>query len=192
MADPAVFLDRDGVVNRTIGPSMGPPPSVDQLVLADDASGQLARLADAGYQLVIVTNQPDVARGKVAGTEVDRVNAAVAAALPIRAVYCCIHDSRDGCTCRKPLPGMLLAAASDLGLSLGRSWLIGDRWTDVAAGASAGVRTILVSRTYSWAATSAGDPPSHLQPEHCVASLREAVDVILGAVRRDAGQPDGR
>ena len=95
------------------------------------------------------------------------------------AVYTCPHDGADGCDCRKPLPGMIVRAAADLDLELSRSWLVGDRWVDIAAGNAAGVRSILVDRPGSWDPTSAGPPPTSLRPYALVSGIREAVDVIM-------------
>ncbi|MGO9877214.1 MAG: D-glycero-alpha-D-manno-heptose-1,7-bisphosphate 7-phosphatase [Acidimicrobiia bacterium] len=182
MGKPAIFLDRDGVIAESRrGPGGSTPPvSVDDVTIPDGVAPALNTLKDAGYCLVVVTNQPDVARGSMTRDEVDAINAVLCRTLPLDAVYACFHDGSQ-CKCRKPQPGMLLDAARDLALDLQGSWLIGDRWVDIAAGTAAGVRTILVGRVYSWETTSSGAPPDDLIPDHVVTSVAEAVDLILGS-----------
>lgn len=177
----AVFLDRDGVIahSRMHAGSPRPPVSVDDLVIADDAVEMLARLRRDNFALVVVTNQPDVARGTISRASVDAINAALRDVLDLDAVYVCDHDGADKCDCRKPLPGMLLRAAADLDLDLATSWLIGDRWVDLAAGREAGVRTVLLERSYSWEPTSQGAPPRDLTPDAVGATLSACVDHVL-------------
>jgi D-glycero-D-manno-heptose 1,7-bisphosphate phosphatase len=148
---PAVFLDRDGVINRPIirqGRPF-PPDSLDELEVYPDAAASLRRLQAAGFTLVVVTNQPDVARGKQRREVVHEINRELRRQLPLAAVYVCFHDDADGCRCRKPAPGLLFDAADDLGLDLGRSFMVGDRWRDVEAGRRAGCRTVHIDRHYS-------------------------------------------
>lgn len=148
---PAVFLDRDGVINRPIirRGRPYPPDSLDELELYPDASASLRRLEAAGFILVVVTNQPDVARGKQRREVVHEINGELRRQLPVAAVYVCFHDDADGCRCRKPAPGLLFDAAHDLGLDLGHSFMVGDRWRDVEAGRRAGCRTVHIDRHYS-------------------------------------------
>lgn len=193
MSVPAVFLDRDGTVNESVPSAAGlrPPWSVDELRVDAGTRGLLDRLRQAGYLLVVVTNQPDVARGSLAADVLDTINAAVVTQLGIDAVYACTHDTADDCACRKPLPGMLLQAAADHDIDLSHSWLIGDRWVDVAAGLAAGVRSVLLRHDDSWRATTSGAPPTGLSAEAEVATLAEAVDYILGVSRPAAARPSG-
>jgi D-glycero-D-manno-heptose 1,7-bisphosphate phosphatase len=189
---PAVFLDRDGVVNEVVegpGGEAAGPVRPEDVVVSADAAPAAERLRAAGFALVLVTNQPDVARGKARREDVDAINARLVAELGLDAAYVCPHDNRDGCDCRKPRPGMLLDAARDLGLDLGASWLIGDRWVDVGAAAAAGVRSVLIDRPYSWRGTSSGGPPEGLEPTARVATLPEAVQHIL--VGADPGRGGG-
>ena len=127
-----------------------------------------------------MTNQPDVARGTTSMEVVDAINERLRDELELDAVYVCTHDNTDGCSCRKPGPGMLLAAATDLDLDLASSWLVGDRWVDIGAAAAAGVRSVLLDRPYSWRSTSSGGPPAGLEPTARVANFAEAVDTMLG------------
>ena len=184
MAKPAIFLDRDGIIveSQRAPDAPTPPASVDDIAIPAGVAEALHALRTAGYCLVVVTNQPDVARGSTTRAEVDAINEALRRALPLDAIYACFHDGPE-CQCRKPRPGMLLDATEDLDLDLGRSWLIGDRWVDIAAGVAAGVPTVLVERAHSWDATSSGAPPEDLVPDRRVQSVADAAEVILGATR---------
>src|SRR5688572_3743385 len=120
MPQRVVFLDRDGVLNRAFpeGGTTRPPMSVAELELLPGVPEALARLRAAGFVLVVVTNQPDVARGKQTRAAVEEINAKMAADLPLLDVFACYHDGPDKCTCRKPQPGMLLVAARKHDLDL--------------------------------------------------------------------------
>jgi D-glycero-D-manno-heptose 1,7-bisphosphate phosphatase len=177
---PAVFLDRDGVLTDVRGDGTPRPRrSPGELRLVPGTAAQLDRLHRAGYALVVVTNQPDVARGLTRLADVEQLHRALAAALPLDAVYCCPHDTADRCSCRKPEPGMLLTAATDHSLALARSWMIGDRWVDISAAHHAEMRAVLIERAWSWEATSSGGSPPHLEPDARVPDLAAAVSVIL-------------
>jgi D-glycero-D-manno-heptose 1,7-bisphosphate phosphatase len=178
---PAVFLDRDGVLNEVrLDKGMPlPPASAADLRIVEGAREALERLHNAGFALVVVTNQPDVPRGATTRESVEEINGALRARLPIDSVYTCYHDTGDGCDCRKPRPGLLWRAARDLGLDLSRSWLVGDRWVDVSAAKAAGVASVLVDRPYSWRASSEGAPPPDLHAAHRAQSVVEAADAIL-------------
>jgi D-glycero-D-manno-heptose 1,7-bisphosphate phosphatase len=170
----AVFLDRDGVVNRAVVREGRPypPKTVEELEINPEAPEALQQLKAAGFLLIIVTNQPDVARGTQSRETVEAMHEEIRAALPIDAFFACYHDSPEGCDCRKPKPGMLLKAASEYALPLNGSFLIGDRWRDVDAGYAAGVRSVFIDYGYSERA------PEH-PPAARVKSLKEAVNWIL-------------
>ena len=146
----AVFLDRDGVVNRPVvrDGKPYPPMRVEELELLPGVSDALFRLHRAGFRLVVVTNQPDVARGTQQRTVIDAMHARLASALPIDEFRVCDHDDGDDCACRKPKAGMLEAAARESGLSLPASFIVGDRWRDIEAGRRAGCTTIFVDCGY--------------------------------------------
>ena len=179
----AVFLDRDGVLNRSVVGDSGlgrAPWSVDEVKVFGEQSPAVERLASAGWLLVVVTNQPDVARGIMNEMQAQEINDVVVQAFPgLTSSYVCMHTGSDGCSCRKPLPGMLLQAAQDLDIDTSRSWMVGDRWVDVAAGAAAGCRTILIEGPESWLPTSHGSAPADLVPDFVAVDLTQAVDVIL-------------
>jgi D-glycero-D-manno-heptose 1,7-bisphosphate phosphatase len=142
----AVFLDRDGVLNRSVYrdgvPS--PPASLDEFELMPGVRDAVDQLRGAGYLLVVVTNQPDIARGTQAASVVDAMNGIVLDELGIDAVLVCPHDDADDCACRKPKPGLLLEAMERFDIDLDRSFMVGDRWRDIAAGRAAGCRTVQV------------------------------------------------
>lgn len=146
----AVFLDRDGVINRAVirDGKPYPPASLAEMQLMPRVEEALALLKAAGYMLIVITNQPDVARGTTGKATVDAIHAAMQAALPLDDIRCCFHDDADQCNCRKPKPGALLAAARDFGVALEASFMVGDRWRDIEAGQAAGVRTILIDYAY--------------------------------------------
>lgn len=181
MSRPAVFLDRDGVINDVIhdGNSVRSPRVRDEFVLVSGAHAQIRRLSRAGFICVVVTNQPDVVRERLSVEDADWFTSRLKNELGIHAVYECRHDDIDGCRCRKPQPGMLLDAANDLDLDLRRSWLIGDRWVDIAAASAAGVRSILLDRAWSWLPGSSGGPVEMTQPIARVAELVAAVDIVI-------------
>ena len=133
------ILDRDGVINRAFvrGGKPYPPKGVSDTEILPGVGEALRKLHEAGYLLVVVTNQPDVARGTATRAGVDAINGKLARELPIDEFRTCFHDDADGCDCRKPLPGALLAAAREHGIDLARSYMVGDRWRDVEAGRAA-------------------------------------------------------
>jgi len=179
----AVFFDRDGVLSQAIlvGGRPHPPRNESELHLERGAAAACRRLREAGVPMVMVTNQPDIARGTLSRETVDRLNALLQASLLLDAVYVCPHDDVDGCACRKPAPGMLLDAARDLGLDLARSVMVGDRWKDVEAGRNAGCATVFVDRGYQERKPESADL--------IVEELPEAVDWILARV--GAGRKGG-
>ncbi|MCU0246705.1 MAG: HAD family hydrolase [Bryobacter sp.] len=170
----AVFLDRDGVLNRAVirNGKPYPPDSVDELEMVPEAARELNRLKDRGFLLVVVTNQPDVARGRQTREAVEAIHARMRASLPLDEVRVCYHDDRDGCSCRKPKAGLLLAAAGELGIDLPGSFMVGDRWRDVDAGAAAGCRTVWIDSGYQERGPSA-------PPDFRAADLCETVSWIL-------------
>lgn len=173
----AVFLDRDGVLNHAPVRDGVPysPASVADLTILPEVPAAIADLRRAGFALVVVTNQPDVARGTQQRQVVEAINAEVGRRLGLDDFRVCYHDDTFRCDCRKPAAGMLLTAARDRNLDLSRSFMVGDRWKDVEAGRRAGCRTVLIDRHYREPLTS--------PPDATVSSLAEAVAWIL-EVRR--------
>jgi D-glycero-D-manno-heptose 1,7-bisphosphate phosphatase len=147
---PAVFLDRDGVLNEAFVRDgvPTPPRSLDEFRVLPDAATACSNLKRAGFVLVVVTNQPDVARGTLDAAQVDLMHERLRSFVPLDEICVCVHDDSDACACRKPQPGMLLDAAERLNLDLARSACVGDRWRDVEAARRAGVRAVYVERHY--------------------------------------------
>lgn len=169
-----VFLDRDGVINRAFvhDGKPYPPLSVDTTEILPGVTDSLHRLHDAGWLLIVVTNQPDVARGIASKGDVEAINRHIQRVLPIDDFRTCYHDNDDACTCRKPLPGSILSAAEAYDIDLTSSYMVGDRWMDIEAGKGAGCRTIFIDYGYS--------EKQPLGFDHKVCSLEEAAKIILG------------
>lgn len=170
----AVFLDRDGVLNYTEVRDGKPyaPTSVEDFKLFDDVEISVRLLKDAGFLLVVVTNQPDVGNGFVAQSVVDEMNSKLMNLLPIDAVQVCFHKQTDDCDCRKPKPGMLIESAAALNINLHTSFMVGDRKGDVIAGEAAGCRTVFIDNGYNEIEKSE-------TADITVSSLSEAVKEIL-------------
>jgi D-glycero-D-manno-heptose 1,7-bisphosphate phosphatase len=146
----AVFLDRDGVLNEpvVVDGRAYPPDSVAGLVLTPRVEAACEALKLAGFLLVVVTNQPDIARHARGRDSVDAINDEMRRRLPLDDVLVCPHDDPDDCACRKPRPGLIVEAAARWGIDVAGSVMVGDRWRDIEAGRSAGCRTVLVERGY--------------------------------------------
>lgn len=146
----AVFLDRDGVLNAAIVRHRRPfsPRTPGDVVILQGVRSAIDAFRAAGLMTIVITNQPDVARGMACSDDVDAVNARVTEATGVDTIIVCPHDDDDGCECRKPLPGMILNAASEFDVNLARSVLVGDRWRDIEAGRAAGIPTVFVDRGY--------------------------------------------
>ncbi len=174
----AVFLDRDGVLNRAIirDGKPYPPDSIDELEILPDVPDALAALKECGFLLLVVTNQPDVARGTQQRHVVESMHAKLRASLPIDDFLVCYHDDRDACDCRKPKPGLLLQAAAKYRLDLGACFLVGDRWRDIEAGYLAGCATVWIDRGYI-------EPCPSQPPTERVVSFGEAALWILQRAR---------
>lgn len=169
----AVFLDRDGVLIRA--PVVDGRPrsigSAEELELEEGAAEACAALHDAGFLLVAVTNQPEIARGSLSWEAVGAIHARLVELLPLDDVRVCPHDDADGCACRKPGPGMLVEAAREHGIALERSFMVGDRWKDIGAGRNAGSTCVFLDRKYS--------ESMPVRPDVTVRDLGEAVAWIL-------------
>lgn len=182
-ASRAVFLDRDGVINRALvrDGKPYPPSSLAEFEILPGVAEACAKLKQAGFLLVVATNQPDVGRGTMARETVEALHDHMSQILPLDRVEVCYHSGRSDseCDCRKPGTGMLQNAARALGIDLAGSFMVGDRWRDIDCGHAAGCTTILVDYDY--------DEPLRQQPDYRVKSLREAADLILGLSRKRPG-----
>lgn len=175
----AVFLDRDGVINRAIvrQGKPYPPAGLDELEILPGVPEALAQLREAGFRLIVVTNQPDVARGTKKQQDVDALHDALRRQLPLDEFRVCCHDDADHCACRKPAPGLLLSAAQEHHLDLSASYMVGDRWRDVEAGRRAGCSTVFIDYGYV--------EPLHSLPDARVTCLAEATGWILSRDGRE-------
>ncbi len=187
----AVFLDRDGVLIEDVHLLTRP----EQVVIPAGVPAALRALGEAGFRLVVVSNQPVVARGLVSEADVRAVHAHMesrlreAGAPPLDGVYFCPHHPnatlpayRKDCDCRKPKPGLFRRAATELALDLGASFAVGDRITDIIAGSRAGCRTVLVQTgRHAEKPIETSEPLDQtLRPEHTSADLAAAAEWILG------------
>jgi D-glycero-D-manno-heptose 1,7-bisphosphate phosphatase len=175
----AVFLDRDGVINRTLERDGFPyaPTSLSEFEIYPEVPEACRRLKQAGYLLIVATNQPDVGRGTLKQEVVETIHAEMCRRLPLDRVEVCYHPGRglSHCDCRKPKPGMLLRAARELGIDLAQSWMVGDRWRDVDCGRAAGCRTVFIDRGYA-------EELKH-QPDFRVYNLLEAAEIIRAGAK---------
>jgi D-glycero-D-manno-heptose 1,7-bisphosphate phosphatase len=183
MVRAAVFLDRDGVINANILRDGKPvaPTRIEEFRFLPGVEAAVLRLKNAGYLVIICTNQPDVATGRTSRTTLDAMHGLVRDKLMVDDIKVCFHTDQDGCECRKPKSGMLLAAAREHGIDLAASYMVGDRWRDVAAGRAAGCATIFVDYGFEQERPNA--------PNHVVASLPQAVDVILSRGQLESCPP---
>jgi D-glycero-D-manno-heptose 1,7-bisphosphate phosphatase len=175
----AVFLDRDGVLNRAVVRNglPYPPDDLASLEILPGSAEACATLRGAGFLLIVVTNQPDIARGTRTREDVEALNRRLSELLPLDEIRVCPHDDRDGCDCRKPSPGLLLAAARDRSIDLGRSVMVGDRRRDIESGQRAGCWTVFVDYGYSERRPE--------RPDLTVRSLGEAVPWILATASQE-------
>jgi len=169
----AVFLDRDGVINRAVVRNGKPysPAILDDFELLPGVESAILALRQTGFLIIVVTNQPDVATGIQRREVVEAMHGKLLSAGLCDDVKACYHTDADGCGCRKPKPGMLLDAAREWQIDLQRSFMVGDRWRDVATGKTAGCFTFFIDYKYQ--------EQSADKPDTVVASLAEAVELIL-------------
>jgi D-glycero-D-manno-heptose 1,7-bisphosphate phosphatase len=175
----AVFLDRDGVLNRAIlrDGRPTPPTKLQELRVLPGVREACQSLHEAGFVLVLVTNQPDIARGRANEQDVATMNMLLRRYLQLEDTRVCPHDDEAGCACRKPKPGLLLEAAKEWDIDLHASYFVGDRWRDVEAAQRAGCLAMFVDHGYQERRPEAPYVP--------VGSLREAARWIVQAARQE-------
>lgn len=168
----AVFLDRDGVINRSEvrGGKPYAPTRVEDFELLPGAAEAMQALRADGWLVIVATNQPDISTGKQSQATLDAMHQPLYDAGLVDGIKVCPHVDADHCACRKPRPGLLLDAAREWGIDLAASIMVGDRWRDIEAGQAAGCRTIFVDHGYT------EKQPEH--PDAVVASLAEAQKLI--------------
>ena len=170
---PAVFLDRDGVLNKAFfrdGTPL-PPKDLSNVEVLPGVKEAVQLLIKYNFEIVVVTNQPDVARGITSQDSVEAINAYLGKELGIQHFFICIHEDSDGCDCRKPKPGLILNAAKVLDIDLTKSSMVGDRWRDMSAGQAAGCNCFFIDYGY--------EEKSPVLPFTKVSSLMEATLLIL-------------
>jgi D-glycero-D-manno-heptose 1,7-bisphosphate phosphatase len=183
----ALFLDRDGILDELVFyDSTGEweaPRVLSDLQMIGGVTAPLQRLADAGWLLFIITNQPNVAKGKAARSDVEAVNDAVvrALAVPIARSYICFHQASDKCECRKPSPYFLREAAREFDLDLSRSWMVGDQDSDLLCGRAAGCRVALIEHRGS------AHKRGNVEPDVRARDLAELVELLLDGTTNDEG-----
>jgi len=163
------------VLNRALvrNGELVPPTILDQLELLSGVREACESLRTAGFLLIVVTNQPDVARGTLDRSVVEQIDQTIRDALPLDDIRVCYHDDVDHCDCRKPKPELLLQAAREWNIDLSQSFLVGDRWKDIEAARNAGCRTVMVLNGHQQGRDLSASPDAR------VLSLREAADLIL-------------
>ena len=151
---PAIFLDRDGVINNIVKRSptwIGSPRTPDEWQLMAGIQEAVQLLHDAGYLIIVITNQPEIARNQTTRAQLDALHALMCQQIPqIDEVFFCPHDNEANCDCRKPKPGLILKAMREWGIDLKNSWMVGDRDKDIVAGQAAGCKTCLIQNEYHY------------------------------------------
>ena len=147
----AVFLDRDGVLNKSIVKKglPFPPKTLDEVEIPIGVIEGLKYLKKMGFMTIVITNQPDVARNKTSIENVNKINNYLKKKLEINHFICCFHDDKDNCECRKPKSGMVNVAKNKWNINLKESFLVGDRWKDIVCGNNAGLTTFLINHGYN-------------------------------------------
>ena len=178
----AVFLDRDGVINQAQVRDGHPfsPADMTEFFWVDSIKDVTLELKSLGYLLFCVTNQPDVGRGLQSREIVESFHTTILTELPIEKIFTCYHDDIDRCGCRKPRPGLIVDAQKEYSLDLAASWLVGDRWKDIDAGAAAGCNTVFLEYGY--------DEKLRTKPDHTISQLVELVPLIRAETISDIGE----
>jgi D-glycero-D-manno-heptose 1,7-bisphosphate phosphatase len=169
----AIFLDRDGVINRAEirDGKPYPPDSLAATEILPGVAEALKQLRAAAFLLIGVTNQPDVARGTQQKEVVEAINGALLSKLELDEIIVCFHDTADNCDCRKPKPGLITSAAAKYKIDVPRSFMVGDRWRDIEAGKAAGCKTIWLNQNYNEKVPT--------DPDYVARTLLETVPWIL-------------
>tara|TARA_B100002051_G_C16549638_1_gene541884 strand:- start:143 stop:676 length:534 start_codon:yes stop_codon:yes gene_type:complete len=147
----AIFLDRDGVINNIVVSNGLPtsPSKFEEFKILPGVRESIAKLKKLNFYCILVTNQPDVSRGKIKKETVIKMNEYLKKELSLNDVFVCFHDDSDNCLCRKPKPGLILNATKKWKINLKKSYMIGDRWKDIDAGKLSGCKTIFIDNKYN-------------------------------------------
>jgi D-glycero-D-manno-heptose 1,7-bisphosphate phosphatase len=147
----AIFLDRDGIVNKPIilEGKPYPPFIVKQAFLVNNIKNMIDKWHKEGYLVIVVTNQPDISNHLISQRKVEKINRYLQSMAKFDDLFMCPHNEKDKCNCRKPKIGLFLQAKEKYDIDLEESYMIGDRWKDIEAGRRAGCRTIFVNYNYN-------------------------------------------
>jgi len=147
----AIFFDRDGVISKAILREDKPfsPRRFEEFEFIDGIKDVLERFQAEGFLNIVVTNQPDIARGLIQRKELEKMHNLIREELPVDDIFVCPHDEQDNCGCRKPKPGMVFEATQKWDIDLNASFMVGDTWKDIEAGKTAGCATILLDNSYN-------------------------------------------
>ena len=169
----AVFLDRDGVLNRAIvrDGKPYPPSNLSELEILPGTKEALIKLKLERFLLIVVTNQPDVSRGKQKREKVEEMHTFLKRNLPLNDIFVCWHGLDGECECRKPMPGLLFQASKKWQIDLKKSLIIGDRWRDIDSGYAAGCKTIFIDYKY--------DEELNIQPDYIATSIQDATEWVI-------------
>lgn len=175
LLSPAVFLDRDGVLCRTFVRNGKPyaPRKLKDFILMPNSQRSVALLKELGFKVIVITNQPDIGNGLVGVEEVNAMHNKLYEKAIVDDVFYCSHRQDEGCNCRKPNPGMLMEASMKHGIDLKKSFMVGDRASDIEAGLKAGCKTIFIDRHYK--------ETKPLDYSVKVSSLQSAVSYIINS-----------
>lgn len=173
----AIFLDRDGVLNKPviIDGKPYPPSTVEDVVIGQGVSEGLKTLKALGFLLIVITNQPDIARGKTTFTRVNKINNYLQNKLKLDDVFVCPHDDKDNCNCRKPKPGLVFLAQKKWKIDLSNSFFVGDRWKDIETGQNAGLKTILINYGYN---------EKYVKPHYSCTNFVEVTQIIETLIKQ--------
>ena len=146
----AIFLDRDGTLNKAFIKNGLPfsPSSFNEFEILPGVKESILKLKKLNFVCLLITNQPDVSRGKIKKKAVIQMNNFLKSEIKLDDIFVCYHDDHDNCECRKPKPGLLLNAKKKWNINLNKSYMIGDRWKDVQAGINAGCKTVFINNNY--------------------------------------------
>jgi D-glycero-D-manno-heptose 1,7-bisphosphate phosphatase len=166
----AIFLDRDGVINKALIKNGLPfsPRTINDFEILPGVEKALNLFHDLGFLNIVATNQPDIARCLMSEQILNEMHDLIRLNLVVDDIFVCPHDDSENCSCRKPKPGMILDAAAKWGIDLTNSYFIGDTWKDIHAGRAAGCATVLLECPYN----------EGLESDYRVASLFDIIDII--------------
>ena len=146
----AIFLDRDGTLNKAYIENGLPisPSSLNKFKIIKGVKKSINRLKKLNFLCILITNQPDVFRGKISKKTVVKMNSYIKKKIKLEDMFVCYHDNEHNCSCRKPKPGLLVKASKKWKIDLKKSFMIGDRWKDILAGKKVGCKTIFINNNY--------------------------------------------